>query len=163
MYHPWEPPKQLNSNDNVCMQNQHWCKRNHLDNDRSNAQSVYAHPLSKEDHKTSEVIESPPNKLSRKKCLTSTSMAVVNTISSVRSHTLLKVLFDPGLTLTLISSKCLPKHCKPCTITNEHKIHTLAGTCSTKQMVVMRKVRLPELAKKCMVEEQKALVFDGQC
>jgi hypothetical protein len=39
----------------------------------------------------------------------------------------------------------------------------LAGTCSTKQMVLMRHVRLPELNKKCVVEQQKALVFDGQC
>ena len=30
-------------------------------------------------------------------------------------------------------------------------------------MVVMRHVRLPELNKKCVVEQQKALVFDGQC
>jgi hypothetical protein len=27
----------------------------------------------------------------------------------------------------------------------------------------MRKVRLPELDKNCVVEEQKALIFDGQC
>jgi hypothetical protein len=30
-------------------------------------------------------------------------------------------------------------------------------------MVVMRKVRLPEFDKNCVVEEQKAVVFDGQC
>jgi hypothetical protein len=30
-------------------------------------------------------------------------------------------------------------------------------------MVVMRHVRLPKLNKKCVVEQQKALVFDGQC
>jgi hypothetical protein len=39
----------------------------------------------------------------------------------------------------------------------------LAGTCSKKQMVVMRHVIIPELEKKCVVEEQKAPVFDGQC
>jgi hypothetical protein len=117
----------------------------------------------KEDHKIGEVIEPPPIKLPSKKRLTPTSIAVVDTISSVRSCTLLKVLFDPGSTLTLISCKCLPRHCKPCTITNEHKIHTLAGTSSTKQVVVLRKVRLPELDKNHVVEEQKALVFDGQC
>ncbi len=48
-------------------------------------------------------------------------------------------------------------------MTNEHQIHTLAGTCSTKQMVVMRKIRLPEFYKIDVVEEQKALVFDGLC
>jgi hypothetical protein len=30
-------------------------------------------------------------------------------------------------------------------------------------MVVIRKIRLPEFDKNCVVEEQKALVFDGQC
>jgi hypothetical protein len=30
-------------------------------------------------------------------------------------------------------------------------------------MVVMRKIRLPKFDKNCAVEEQKALVFDGQC
>jgi hypothetical protein len=30
-------------------------------------------------------------------------------------------------------------------------------------MVVMRKVRLPKFNKNCVVKEQKALVFDGQC
>jgi hypothetical protein len=29
-------------------------------------------------------------------------------------------------------------------------------------MVVMRKIRLPEFNKNCLVEEPKALVFDGQ-
>ncbi len=95
--------------------------------------------------------------------LTSTSIAVVDTMSSVRSRILLKVLFDPGSTLTLISRKCLPRHCKPCAITNKHQIHTLAGTCAAKEMVVMRKIRLPKFNKKPVVEEQKALVFDRQC
>jgi hypothetical protein len=48
-------------------------------------------------------------------------------------------------------------------MTNERKIHILTGTCSTKQIVVMRKVRLPEFDKNRVVEEEKALVFDGQC
>ncbi len=138
-------------------------KLTHLDDDSNNAQCIYAYPLSEEDHKTGEVIELPPTKFPSKKRLTPTSIAIVDTISSVRSRTLLKVLSDPGSTSTLISQKCLPRHCKPCAITNEHKIHTLTGTCSTKQMVVMRKVILPELDKNWVVEEQKTLVFDWQC
>jgi hypothetical protein len=95
--------------------------------------------------------------------LTPTSIRVVNTMSSVRSRILLKVLFDPGSTSTLISCKCLPRHCKPCAITNKCQIHTLVGTCAAKEMVVMRKIRLPEFNKKRVVEEQKAFVFGGQC
>ncbi len=135
-----------------------------MTNDSSNDQSNHAYSLSKGNHKTSEVIESPSIKSPNKKHLTPTSIAVADTISSLSSSTLLKVLFDPGSTLTLISScKCLPRHCKPCTITNECQIHTLAGMCSVKQMVVMRKIRLPKFDKNRVVEEQKALVFDGQC
>jgi hypothetical protein len=160
---PGNAPKQLNSNDNVCTQHHRQRKCMRLDDNSSNDQSIRAYPLSKDINKTGEVIESPPIKLPSKKHLTPTSIAVVDTISSVRSHTLLKILFDPGSTSTLISRKCLPRHCKPCAITNERQIHTLAGTCYTKQMVVMRKIRLPEFDKNCVVEEQKALVFDGQC
>jgi hypothetical protein len=144
------------------MQHQHWCKCIHLNDDSSDNQSVHAYPLSKDNHESSEVIESLPIKLPNKKHLTPTSIAVVDTIPSVRSRTLLKVLFDPGSTSTLISCKCPPRHCKPCTITNEPQIHTLAGTCSMKQMVVVRKIRLLEFNKNCVVEEQKALVVDGQ-
>jgi hypothetical protein len=145
------------------MQHQHWRKRICLNDNSSNDQSIHAYPLSKDNQKTGEVIESPPIKLLSKKHLTPTSIADVNMISSVRSRMLLTVLFDPGSTSTLISCKCLPRHCEPCAITNKHQIHTLAGTCSTKQMVVMRKIRLPEFDKICVVEEQKAFCFDGQC
>jgi hypothetical protein len=134
-----------------------------LDGNSSDDQSVRAYPLSEDNRETGEVIESPPIKLPSKKHLTPTSIAVVDMISSVRSRTLLKILFDPGSPSILISCKCLPRHCKPCAITNERQIHTLAGTCSTKPMVVMRKIRLPKFNKNCVVEEQKALVFDGQC
>jgi hypothetical protein len=158
---PGNAPKELNRSNNVCTQHQHQRKRIHCNDNSSNDQSVRAYPLSKDNCETGEVIESPPIKLPSKKHLTPTGIAVVDTISSVRSHTLLNVLFDPGSTSTLISRKCLPRHCKPCAITNECQIHTLARTCSTKQMVVMRNIRLPAFNKNCVVEEQNALVFVG--
>ncbi len=160
---PGNAPKQLNSSDNDCTQHHRQRERMHLNDDSSDDQSVRAYPLSEDNGKTGEVIESPPSQLPSKKHLTPTSIAVVNTISLVRSRTLLKILFDPGSTSTLISCKCLPRHCKPCAITNEHQIYTLAGMCSVKEMVVMRKIRLPEFDNNHVVEEQKALVFDGQC
>jgi hypothetical protein len=139
-----------------------WFNPIHLDDNHSNVQSILAYPLTKEDQETVEVIKSPPIRIPSKKCLTPTSIAVVDTISSVRSQILLKVLVEPGSTSTLINCKCLPRHCKSCTITNERNIHTLAGPCSTNQMVVIRHVRLPELDKNHVVEQHKALVFDGQ-
>ena len=41
------------------------------------------------------------------------------------------------------------------TIKQELKINTLAGSCKTKEVVIMRNLRLPELDKNC--------VFDGDC
>ncbi len=114
------------------MQHQHWCKHSRLNNNSSNDQSIHSYPLSKGNQETSEVIESPPMKLPNKKAPYSNLHSCVDTISSIRSRTLLEVLFDPGLTSTLISRKFLPRHCKPCTITNERQIHTLARKCSAK-------------------------------
>ena len=102
-------------------------------------------------------------KMLNKKLPTPTSIMVVDTISTVKSHTLLKVLFDPGSTSTLVSCKCLPRHCKTCPIKQEPTINTLAGSCKTKEVVVMRNPRLPELDKNHVLDQQKALVFDGDC
>jgi hypothetical protein len=66
---PGNTPKQLNSSNNVCTQHQHWCKRTRLNDNSSNNQSVHAYPLSKGNHKTGEVIESPPIKLPNKSTL----------------------------------------------------------------------------------------------
>jgi hypothetical protein len=41
--------------------------------------------------------------------LTPVTIMVVNTISSVRSRRLLKILWDSGSTTTLVNKKCLPK------------------------------------------------------
>jgi hypothetical protein len=102
-------------------------------------------------------------KMPSKKRLTPTSIMVVDKISTVKSCTLLKVLFDPGSTATLINCKCLPKHCKANPIKQERKINTLAGSCESKDMVVMRNLRLPELDENCIIDRKKALVFNGQC
>ncbi len=45
--------------------------------------------------------------------LTPVTIMVVDTISTVRSRKLLKVLLDSGSTTTLINKTCLPKNCKP--------------------------------------------------
>jgi hypothetical protein len=104
----------------------------------------------------------PANKMPNKKRLTPTSI-LVDTISTVKSRTLLKVLFDPGSTSTLISCKCLPRHCKTCRIKQECKINTLTGSYETKEVVVKRNLRLPELDKNHVVDQQKAIVFDKDC
>ena len=94
--------------------------------------------------------------------LTPVTIMVVDTISSVRSRILLKVLMDSGSTLTMINKRCLPRHCKPCKITNSKQINTLAGTYTSSEVVVMRNLRLPEFNKSRNVNQQKALVFQSE-
>ncbi len=62
------------------------------------------------------------------KQLTPVTIMVVDTIFSVKSRILLKVLLDSGSTTTMINRKCLPKNCQTCQISKSRKIGTLAGS-----------------------------------
>ena len=88
---------------------------------------------------------------------------VVDTIGLKKSRALLKVLFDPGSTKTLISRKALPKGTKPTALDTIRKVSTLAGSMQTSDLVHLRDMRLPEFDKNRRIDEQKALVFDGKC
>ena len=94
--------------------------------------------------------------------LTPVTIMVVDTISSVKSRILLKVLMDSGSTLTMINKKCLPRNCKPCKIASSRQINTLAGTYTSSEVVIMRNLRLPEFNKSRNVNQQKALVFQSE-
>jgi hypothetical protein len=91
--------------------------------------------------------------------LTPVTIMVVDTISAVRSKKLLKVLLDSGSTTTLINNKCLPKHCKPCSISSSRKVNTLTGTYTSTEVVTIRNLRLPEFDKNRNVDQQKASYF----
>ncbi len=95
------------------------------------------------------------------KQLTPETIMVVDTISSVKSRILLKVLLDSGSTTTMINRKCLPRNCQTCKISNSRKIGTLAGSYTSSEIVVLRNHRLPELDKNRNVDQQKALIFDA--
>jgi hypothetical protein len=84
--------------------------------------------------------------------LTTVTIMVVDTISSVRSRRLLKILLDSVSTITLVNKKCLPKKCRPCQISQSYQLSA---------MVVMHNLRLPELVKNRNVEQQKALIFES--
>jgi hypothetical protein len=87
--------------------------------------------------------------------LTPVTIMVVDTISSVRSRRLLKILLDSGSTTPLVNKKCLPKKCRPCQISQSRMVNTLAGSCQLSAMVVMHKLGLPELDKNRNVEQEK--------
>jgi hypothetical protein len=95
------------------------------------------------------------------KQLTPVTIMVVDTVSSVKSRILLKVLLDSGSTTTMINRKCLPRNCQTCKISNSRKIGTLAGSYTSSEMVVLCNLRLPELDKNCNVDQQKAIIFDA--
>jgi len=96
------------------------------------------------------------------KNLTPVTIMVVDTIGTVKSRRLLKVLLDSGPTITLINKKCLPKACKPCPISPSRMVNTLAGSYQSSAMVIMRNIRLPELDKNRNVDQQKALIFESE-
>ena len=100
------------------------------------------------------------NKNSTKQ-LTPVTVMVVDTISSVKSRILLKVLLDSGSTTTMINRKCLPRNCQTCKISKSRKMDTLAGSYTSSEMVVLLNLRLPELDKNRNVDQQKAHIFDA--
>ncbi len=75
-----------------------------------------------------EALEPEPEPISRKneinsasstsptRNLTPVTIMVADTIGTVRSRRLLKILLDSGSTTTLINKKCLPRKCQPCPI-----------------------------------------------
>ena len=89
------------------------------------------------------------------------TIMVVDTIGTVKSRRLLKVLLDSGSTTTLINKRCLPRTCKPCPISQSRMVNTLAGSYQSSAMVIMRNIRLPELDKNRNVDQQKALTFES--
>jgi hypothetical protein len=93
--------------------------------------------------------------------LTPVTIMMVDTISSVRSRRLLKILLDSGSTTTLVNKKCLPKKCRPCQISQNRMVNTLIGSYQSPATVVMHNLRLPEHDKNRNVEQQKALIFQS--
>jgi len=73
------------------------------------------------------------------------SIMVCDTISAVRSGTLLKVLLDSRSTAMLIPCKSLPVHSKPYPVTKTDSVNMLAGLCIDNQVVVLHAIQLPEL------------------
>jgi hypothetical protein len=94
--------------------------------------------------------------------LTPLMIMVVDTISSVRSRTLLRVLLDSGSTTTLINKRCLPRNCKLQEKASSRKVNILAGTYTSTEVVIMRNLRLPEFDKNRNFNQQKALVFQSE-
>jgi hypothetical protein len=94
--------------------------------------------------------------------LTPVTIMIADTIGTVRSRRLLKILQDSGSTRTLVNKKCLPRKCQPCPISKSRMVNTLAGSYQSSEMVVMRNLRLQELDKNRNIDQQKALIFESE-
>ena len=91
----------------------------------------------------------------------STPVTIMVVIGTVKSSQLLKILLDSGSTTTLINKRCLPRKHQPCQISQSRTVNTITGAYQSSAMVVMRNLRLPELDKNRIVEQQKALIFES--
>ena len=80
----------------------------------------------------------------RNNSLTPISICVIDTIGLVTSRKLLKVLFDPGSTKTMIKSSAVPRKAVPVSMKQGKKINTIAGQMQTSKMVKLRNIKLPE-------------------
>jgi len=99
--------------------------------------------------------------ISQNRYLTPVTIMVADTIRTVKSRRLLKVLLDSGSTTTLINKRCLPRKYKPCKTSQDRMVNTLAGSYKSSAMVVMSNLRLPELDKNRNIEQHKALIFEA--
>ena len=81
------------------------------------------------------MIPVPKTGTPRDSSLTPINIMVVDTMGLKKSISLLKVLFDPGPTKSLISRKVSPRGAQLIPITGAKKVTTLAGSMQTSDMV----------------------------
>ena len=115
--------------------------------DSDSDQEIESHIIYKEEQDVTFMIPTPKTGKPRDSSLTPISIMVVDTMGLKKSRTLLKVLFDPGSTKSLISRKALPRGAQLIPLTSAKKVTTLAGSMQTSDMVHLRDLRLPEFDK----------------
>jgi hypothetical protein len=95
-------------------------------------------------------------KIPQSRNLTPVTIMLADTIGTVKSRRLLRVLLDSGSTTTLINKRCLPRKSLPCKTSQSRMVNTLAGNYQSSVMVIMRNLRLPEeLDKNKNIEQHK--------
>ena len=92
---------------------------------------------------------------------TPVSILTANTIGAIRSRRIFRVLFDSGSNCSLIKRACLPRNCQTKAMTEQKKVATLAGKLTSKEVVIMRDIRLPEFDKNRRIDQHTCMVFDN--
>ena len=111
--------------------------------------------LEEEDYEMSYMVPVPKNGTPRDLSLTPISIMVTDTIGLIKSRRLMKILFDPGSTRTLIRADVIPTKAKPVELKNKKQIKTISGTMNASSMVHLRNIKLPEFDKNCTITDQK--------
>ena len=155
-------PKNLHKNNKLELKNMNLVSRSKWLQDHSCYMTDAMNTNSMQNSKKRKRGEENLDNLSSKRNLTPVTIMVVDTIGTIKSRKLLKVLLDSGSTTTLINKRCLPRHCKPCQISQNRTVNTLAGSYQSSAMVVMHNIRLPELDKSRNIEQQNALILESK-
>ncbi len=90
-----------------------------------------------------------------------TTICTSDTIGTIRSQRLFRVLFDSGLNVSMIKRSALPKGVITKYPGDIKLVRTLAGCLKTQEVVTMQDIRLPEFDKNRRINQQKVLVFDN--
>ena len=99
-----------------------------------------SHLIYQEEKDVTYMVPLPKMGTPRDSSLTPISIMVVDTIGLKKSRALLKVLFDPGSTKTMISKKCLPRGASLIPLEQAKEVQTLAGNMQTSSMIHLRDI-----------------------
>ena len=124
---------------------------NSLEDEEDFVNDIESHLIFNEERDVTYMAPIPKLGTPRDSSLTPITIMVVDTIGLKKSRALLKVLFDPGSTRTLISKSCLPRGTSLIPLEQAKEVKTLAGSMKTASMVHLRNLRLPEFDKNCRI------------
>jgi hypothetical protein len=83
------------------------------------------------------------------------TICTADTIGTIRSQRLFRVLFDSGLNVSMIKRSALPKGVITKVIGDTKLVRTLTGHLKTQEAVTMRDLRLPEFNKNRRISTSK--------
>jgi hypothetical protein len=85
-----------------------------------------------------------------------------DTIGTIRSQRLFRVLFDSGSNVSMIKRSALPNGVVTKLLGDTKLVRTLVGHLKTQEVFTMQDIRLPEFDKNRRINQQKVLVFDNK-
>jgi hypothetical protein len=89
------------------------------------------------------------------------TICTTDTIGTIRSRRLFRVLFDPDSNVSTIKRSALPKGVITKLLGDTKLVRTLAFCLKMQEVVTMQDVRLPKFDKNRRINQQKVLVFDN--